>query len=96
MKQLKQNMIILSLAFVNLVTSSQAAIDSLGQTSELDKLFNVHDTGFKGDSGFRIQIADNSHFITKTFEKNGILLTMSPDPSEGDTHETTKSEHHFA
>jgi len=38
--------------------------------SELDDLFNVSNSGFKGNSGFRIKIKENSHFITKQFEKN--------------------------
>jgi hypothetical protein len=36
--------------------------------SELDDLLNIRYDGFKGNSGFRIQIANNSHFITKQFE----------------------------
>jgi hypothetical protein len=38
--------------------------------SDIDKLLNISNSGFKGNSEFRIQIKENSHFITKHFEKN--------------------------
>ena len=38
--------------------------------SELDKLLGVYGAGFKGNSGYRIQVEDNSHLITKHFEIN--------------------------
>jgi hypothetical protein len=38
--------------------------------SELDDLLKVSKSGFKGNSRFRIKINENSHFITKQFEKN--------------------------
>ena len=38
--------------------------------SDLDELLNLKYDGFKGNDKYRIRISDDTHFITRTFEKS--------------------------
>ncbi|RIK76290.1 hypothetical protein DCC62_11645 [candidate division KSB1 bacterium] len=54
-----------------LATADEQARDR--RHADLDSLLGIEYAGFKGNSDFRIKVADNSHYITTRFEKNQFI-----------------------
>ncbi|MCL4705558.1 hypothetical protein KJ068_10375 [bacterium] len=54
-----------------LATADEQAGDR--RHADLDSLLGIEYAGFKGNSDFRIKVADNSHYITTRFEENQFI-----------------------
>lgn len=54
-----------------LATADEQARDR--DHADLDKLLGIDYIGFKGNSDFRIKVADNGHYITTRFEENQFI-----------------------